>query len=372
MPFRVLLERNVPGGGNVGMAQAPGNASPLCGGRAYPEEAAPSEGGPEGRSSHVAGDAREWAPYSAGDEAADRTLFLRAVEKFPSGSPQEKDPSARISTLGDLCPFLEATMSDRKGKKERKQKKGAGIMKGLLSEARRNKTEGDRVTREKQARAHSPVSASDGETHGDETYSSMEEALSPFASEKEIRAFYTAMDGAKPLKKGGRGVVPVHKNTPPPAESDAFSALLTGRLEFELLCRDEYLEGHIAGLDQMTVEKLRAGAFSPEAHIDLHGCTAVQAFEALRSFIKDAWLRGLRTLLVIPGRGRNSFDGIGILRAKLQLWLTQEPLKRVVLAFCTAQPQDGGPGSVYVLLRKNRKKGRIFWERLPLDEDLYD
>lgn len=43
----------------------------------------------------------------------------------------------------------------------------------------------------------------------------------------------------------------------------------------------------------------------------------------------------------------------------------------MVLAFCTAQSHDGGPGSVYVLLRKYRKKGRIYWERMPADADLY-
>jgi len=40
------------------------------------------------------------------------------------------------------------------------------------------------------------------------------------------------------------------------------------------------------------------------------------------------------------------------------------------LAFCTAKPVDGGPGSLYVLLRKYRKKGKIFWERYPVDLDL--
>lgn len=55
---------------------------------------------------------------------------------------------------------------------------------------------------------------------------------------------------------------------------------------------------------------------------------------------------------------------MGVLREKLQSWLTQDPFKRVVLAFCTAQSHDGGPGSVYVLLRKYRKKGRIYWERM--------
>ena len=34
-------------------------------------------------------------------------------------------------------------------------------------------------------------------------------------------------------------------------------------------------------------------------------------------------------------------------------------------------PLKDRPGSVYVLLRKYRKKGRIYWERMPADSDLY-
>ena len=76
----------------------------------------------------------------------------------------------------------------------------------------------------------------------------------------------------------------------------------------------------------------------------------------------------LLVILVLLQAGK---EGMGVLREKLQSWLTQDPFKRVVLAFCTAQPHDGGPGSVYVLLRKYRKKGRIYWERMPADADLY-
>ena len=121
----------------------------------------------------------------------------------------------------------------------------------------------------------------------------------------------------------------------------------------------------------VTVGKLRQGAFSPEASIDLHGLNVQQAFETLRGFFKASWYRGMRCVIVVPGRGRNSPDGIGILREKLKLWFTQEPFKRVVLAFCTARPHDGGPGSLYVLLRKYKKKGRVYWDRMPPDEELY-
>lgn len=191
--------------------------------------------------------------------------------------------------------------------------------------------------------------------------------------DEEAAAFLRAMNQVQPLQARGREVVPEppQSTLPPPQAELSLQDFMDGKLEFALSFTDEYLEGHVVGLDQMIMNKLRSGFLSPEAHLDLHGLNAVQAFEALRGFMRGCWYKGLRTVLVVPGRGRNSPDGMGVLREKLQSWLTQEPFKRVVLAFCTAQPHDGGPGSVYVLLRKYRKKGRIYWERMPADADLY-
>jgi len=197
-------------------------------------------------------------------------------------------------------------------------------------------------------------------------------ALKETTTQNEESEFLQAMGQVHPLKRGGRDVTPPPPATHPPVpKEEIFQDFLNAKLEFALSLTDEYLEGYVVGLDQMIMNKLRSGSLSPEDHLDLHGLNAVQAFESLRGFMRCAWYKGLRTVLVVPGRGRNSPDGMGILRSKLQLWLTQEPFKRIVLAFCTAQPHDGGPGSVYVLLRKYRKKGRIYWERMPADADLY-
>ena len=185
--------------------------------------------------------------------------------------------------------------------------------------------------------------------------------------------FLLAMKQVTPLQGKGRDVPPaVAQSTPPPSADTSLQDFLDGKLEFALSITDEYMEGHVVGLDQMIMNKLRAGGLSPEAHLDLHGLNAQQAFETLRGFMRGSWYKGLRTILVVPGRGKNSPDGVGVLRGKLQSWLTQDPFKRVVLAFCTAQPHDGGPGSVYVLLRKYKKKGRVYWERMPADADLYE
>ncbi|MDR1660384.1 MAG: Smr/MutS family protein [Desulfovibrio sp.] len=195
------------------------------------------------------------------------------------------------------------------------------------------------------------------------------------AHEDDADLFLSAIGRVCALPARGREVAAKHLSAaaaPPGAPAAAeLQRFVEGGLEFALSLTDEYLEGHVIGLDMAAINKLRAGALSPEAHIDLHGLNAVQAFEALRRFMRGCWYRGMRTVLVVPGRGRNSPNGMGVLREKLPHWLTQEPFKRVVLAFCTALAHDGGLGGIYVLLRKYRKKGRVCWEKMPADADLY-
>ncbi len=186
------------------------------------------------------------------------------------------------------------------------------------------------------------------------------------------QAFFKAMQEVTPLNGRGRDIVPeIISIAPKNMLEQNYEQLMESQVEFAHALKGEYLECHVLGLDEAIMNSLRAGQYSPEAHLDLHGLNAVQAYHALVSFFRSSWYKSLRTVLVVPGRGKNSDHGFGVLRDKLQTWLTQEPFKRVVLAFCTARPVDGGPGSVYVLLRKYKKKGKIQWERLPSDPDLF-
>lgn len=194
----------------------------------------------------------------------------------------------------------------------------------------------------------------------------------PEPKKVEEDEFLLAVRNARPIGGGGRRVPKRPEQRAPQGErEDTLADFMAGKLEFAVSSTGEYLEGHVAGMDELVLNRLREGQFSPEAHLDLHGLNATQAFEALREFIHGAWLRDLRTVLIVTGRGRNSPYGQGILRQKLQVWLTREPFKRVIRAFCTAVPHDGGPGSIYVLLRRFRKKGRIQWDRLFIDSDSY-
>lgn len=199
-----------------------------------------------------------------------------------------------------------------------------------------------------------------------------EEKVNPREGPGEEEIFMNAMQGVKRMDgRSGRQVAPA---TEPAKSGPAVDPeeqarkdlvrFMRGEIEFELEYTDEFLYGYVRGLDIKTFQQLKAGSLSVSAHLDLHGMTLDQAQESLLFFIKESYLQNYRCVLVVTGRGRNSPGGLGVLRSEVGTWLTRDPLKRVVLAFCTAQPKDGGAGAVYVLLRKQKKtQGKVHWDK---------
>ena len=185
--------------------------------------------------------------------------------------------------------------------------------------------------------------------------------------------FMAAMQGVKQINdSSGRQVTPKAKSAPtmamvdPEAQAESdLQLFLKGDVEFELEYTEEFMYGYVRGLDIKTFQQLKSGSLSVAAHLDMHGMTSDQAQESLLFFIRESYLQNHRCVLVVTGRGINSPGGQSILRREAEVWLTRDPLKRVVLAFCTAQPKDGGAGAVYVLLRKQKKtQGKISWDKM--------
>lgn len=195
----------------------------------------------------------------------------------------------------------------------------------------------------------------------------------PSQAVPEEDLFLQAVADVAPLRQGGRDVALTSGRIgvgPAPLPPKSFAALLGESVEFDLEYSHEYISAQIKGLDLKTIRKLKAGQFSVQDHLDLHGMYADQAKIAVCEFLRRAYLEGHRCVLIIPGRGKNSPLGRGVLRQELSSWLTQAPLKRVVLAFTTALPKHGGAGAIYLLLRQIRKdKGKIIWEDVFADLD---
>ena len=75
----------------------------------------------------------------------------------------------------------------------------------------------------------------------------------------------------------------------------------------------------------------------------------------------DAHGKGLRLILIITGKGRNTedYDVIpkrrGVLKATVPNWLAMEPLSSKILQITNAHVKHGGGGAFYVYLRKKRR-----------------
>src|SRR5690242_1265654 len=184
-------------------------------------------------------------------------------------------------------------------------------------------------------------------------------------------------DEPDPFAQAMAGVVPLARDVdrridlPPPAGSGrrpvseeaealaALSDLVEGTTRFDVTDTREYVEGAIVGLDVRVLRRLRRGDYAWQAHLDLHGMTSETARAAVDRFLADAVTAGHRCVLLVHGRGHNSKDQTPVLKERLKVWLARGRSARIVLAFTTARPCDGGAGALYVLLRRDRTRRAI-------------
>src|SRR5262245_5488989 len=182
----------------------------------------------------------------------------------------------------------------------------------------------------------------------------------PVTDDRDL--FASAMTDVVPLPRGRDRV-----DAPSPAsgparpvseEAEALAALsdlVTGAARFDVTDTREYVEGVGVGLDPRVIRRLRRGDFAWQGHLDLHGLTAAEAREVVDRFIVESFRAGRRCVLIVHGRGLNSKDQTPVLKERLKSWLAHGRIAKVVLAFSTARPCDGGAGALYVLLRRERR-----------------
>jgi DNA-nicking Smr family endonuclease len=179
--------------------------------------------------------------------------------------------------------------------------------------------------------------------------------------DEDVLAFTEAMSDVRPLR-GKRKIVPKARgsNARPshPAANrereviEHLRGLIEGSVQLDITFSDEYMEGAVKGFSRKLMKKLKQGLFPIQDYIDLHGLTTQEAEREVGHFLVASHKLGLRCVLIVHGRGLNSPDSEPVLKEKLPVWLNRGPSRKIVLAFATAKPYDGGTGAVYVLLRK--------------------
>lgn len=113
-------------------------------------------------------------------------------------------------------------------------------------------------------------------------------------------------------------------------------------------------------IDPKTKRRLSRGRMSIDATLDLHGMRQHEAHGALSHFIASAYARGLRSLLVITGKGVRrtdfaQFEQKGVLRYRVPQWLEEPHVRSMIAGTEAAGQSHGGEGALYIRLKRNPK-----------------
>lgn len=107
-------------------------------------------------------------------------------------------------------------------------------------------------------------------------------------------------------------------------------------------------------MDGRTARRFKRGKLPIDARLDLHGHTQQMAHRALNRFIQDAHMAGLRTVLVVTGKGGRDGEP-GVLWRMVPVWLNESPLRQWISGFSHAAPRDGGAGALYIRVKRRRE-----------------
>ncbi len=173
-------------------------------------------------------------------------------------------------------------------------------------------------------------------------------------SKNDSLLFTESMMGVKPLTLDKHNLAN-HKPKPKPYKRPFLQRELTlpspGQHANSIQASD-HLFFTRQGIQHKLARQLKQGRLDSAGTLDLHGLNQPAAHQALEQFLAFHFDQGNRCLTVIHGKGFGSINNRPILK---NLVFNQLKATPCVLAFSSAQPCDGGTGSVYVLLKNGLK-----------------
>ncbi len=175
------------------------------------------------------------------------------------------------------------------------------------------------------------------------------------SGDTDTALFREAMKQVRPLQAGNDRIEPQHRRPPPhPRQTEqdqkqVLQEMMSAPLDYaEVETGDELLFLR-PGIQHGVLRKLRRGQYSCGTELDLHGMTVPVAHQALGEFLLHCQTRGISCARIIHGKGHGSKQQKPVLKNRVNLWLRQ---RDEILAFCSARPEDGGTGAVYVLIKR--------------------
>jgi DNA-nicking Smr family endonuclease len=166
-----------------------------------------------------------------------------------------------------------------------------------------------------------------------------------------------------PLRRRGSRKPPQAAESPKPAPKISVTHVHVPRINTKA-------PPPITGFDRRTAQKFTRGNVEIESRLDLHGTGIEMARVRLLQFLRRANAEGLRTVLIITGKGdspyaRHTLHGSdhfhaperqGRLRRMLPDWLHEAEFRALVSGFQPAHPKHGGGGAFYVKMRRLRER----------------
>lgn len=176
-------------------------------------------------------------------------------------------------------------------------------------------------------------------------------------SKDERLFFLEQMKDVQRIRRPNRADVEVSRELTPGHLERQRSAVQTPLRDRNTLTSDmvdpltaqDVLSWQRPGVQHGVFRKLRLGQYPIEARLDLHRLTVEEARRDVFAFVQDCVRYGLRSVIILHGKGERNPDGIAQLKSYLAKWL---PELGDVLAFHSAQKHHGGTGAVYVMIRK--------------------
>lgn len=177
-------------------------------------------------------------------------------------------------------------------------------------------------------------------------------------SKEERAQFLAEMEGVKPIRRPNKADVQAPSEVTAAQLELQRAAVADRRPDRNFLTSDhveplgpqDVLSFKRPGIQNGVFRKLRLGQYMIEAKLDLHRMTVEQARQEVFRFIRDCVRYGLRSLIILHGKGERNPDRIAWIKSHVAKWL---PEFEDVMAFHSAQPRHGGTGAVYVMLRKS-------------------
>lgn len=112
-------------------------------------------------------------------------------------------------------------------------------------------------------------------------------------------------------------------------------------------------------LDGSWERRISRGTLVPDFSLDLHGSNLETAYGRLMHGLTQAKAMGARVVLVVTGKPRpvdpmDRGEKRGAIRSKIADWLAASEHARDIVAIRGAHRRHGGPGAIYVVLKKRR------------------